>query len=173
MSSFTTSQQSQQLQINEESSDAQTPNYYVVDGCRYTQAFPMKWAINHLPFTGPKNCLNCVWYGSYNGVFVGYCANCLQAYANIDGPRQRRGNITEMYYGLSIENLSMEELYNVFPYMILQESMQTLEDIGNSEWTRNGELSNLHIEELENRIAQESAMLALQEQEQKQEQALQ
>jgi len=67
--------------------------YYLVDGCKYDEHFPQEWAQNHLEcpecdedggpiccsderLTGPKYCGNCREYGSINGVFVFYCANC-------------------------------------------------------------------------------------------------
>lgn len=50
--------------------------YYSYDGELYTGTFPYEWAENHFPGTGPKECLNCADYGSWNGVFVLYCGNC-------------------------------------------------------------------------------------------------
>jgi hypothetical protein len=67
--------------------------YYLVDGCKYDEHFPQEWAQNPLEYpecdedggpiccsderlTGPKYCGNCREYGSINGVFVFYCANC-------------------------------------------------------------------------------------------------
>lgn len=52
------------------------PVYYSYDEELYCGTFPEDWAKNHLPGTGPKECLNCAFYGSWNGVFLGYCANC-------------------------------------------------------------------------------------------------
>lgn len=46
---------------------------------RYTSQFPREWATSHLPGTGPE-CLNCMKYCCWNGVFVGYCGNCAKAY---------------------------------------------------------------------------------------------
>ncbi len=46
---------------------------------RYTQQFPMEWAKSHLHGTGPE-CANCLAYGVWNGVFVGYCTNCARNY---------------------------------------------------------------------------------------------
>jgi hypothetical protein len=51
-------------------------NYYIVDGFLYTETFPQEWAKNHWFNTGPKKCKNCLYYGSLNGVFIGYCSNC-------------------------------------------------------------------------------------------------
>ena len=50
--------------------------YYKYDNELYTGTFPVDWAKNHLPKTGPKECQNCSYFGSWNGVFIGYCANC-------------------------------------------------------------------------------------------------
>ena len=60
-------------------------NFYVFKGIAYDRHFPIEWAMNPREldndFTcGPTDCLNCLHYGSYNGVFIGYCANCAQVY---------------------------------------------------------------------------------------------
>ena len=52
------------------------PAYYSYDEELYCGTFPEEWAQNHFPYTGPKECGNCAHYGSWNGVFLGYCANC-------------------------------------------------------------------------------------------------
>ena len=52
------------------------PAYYSYDEELYCGTFPEEWAENHLPGTGPLECGNCAWFGSWNGVFLGYCANC-------------------------------------------------------------------------------------------------
>jgi hypothetical protein len=52
------------------------PAYYSYDEELYCGTFPEEWAENHLPGTGPKDCNNCAYFGSWNGVFLGYCANC-------------------------------------------------------------------------------------------------
>jgi hypothetical protein len=54
--------------------------YYSYDGQLYTRTFPTEWAESHLPGTGPEECSNCAWFGSWNGVFIGYCANCVYYY---------------------------------------------------------------------------------------------
>jgi len=51
-------------------------NYYSYDEELYTGTFPLEWAETHLPLTGPKECGNCRFFGSWNGVFIGYCINC-------------------------------------------------------------------------------------------------
>jgi len=42
----------------------------------YHPSFPNEWTISHEPGTGPEQCNNCADYGSYQGQFIGYCANC-------------------------------------------------------------------------------------------------
>jgi len=57
--------------------------YYEVGGIKYTGTFPYEWATNHKFLdgtefcSGPKDCGNCREFGSINGVFVGYCSNCV------------------------------------------------------------------------------------------------
>lgn len=58
--------------------------YYIVDGCKYDIHFPLAWALDHQTYpddpdcgSGPKECYACLTRGSVNGVFVGYCENCL------------------------------------------------------------------------------------------------
>ena len=70
--------------------------YYNYKGELYTGTFPIEWAKNHLPKTGPKECQNCYYFGSWNGVFIGYCANC--AVYTYNGKRGRG------FIGLGKEN---------------------------------------------------------------------
>jgi len=63
------------------------PAYYSYDEELYCGTFPEEWAENHLPGTGPRECGNCAWFGSWNGVFLGYCANC--AHYDYNGERGR------------------------------------------------------------------------------------
>jgi hypothetical protein len=58
------------------------PAYYSYDGELYCGTFPEEWVLNHMPDTGPKECKNCAHYGSWNGVFLGYCANCARLVYN-------------------------------------------------------------------------------------------
>jgi hypothetical protein len=53
-------------------------SYYSYRGELYIRQFPMMWAKSHAPGTGPEECENCSFHGSWNGVFIGYCANCAQ-----------------------------------------------------------------------------------------------
>jgi hypothetical protein len=51
-------------------------NCYLFKSELYTVYFPTEWAETHLPDTGPNECTNCKVLGTWNGVFIGYCANC-------------------------------------------------------------------------------------------------
>jgi len=42
----------------------------------YHENFPLEWAQSHEDHTGPEHCLNCSYFGSIHGIFIGYCANC-------------------------------------------------------------------------------------------------
>lgn len=55
------------------------------DGVKYDKDFPVEWAKTHLPHTGPIDCNNCATYGSYKGVFIGYCCNCVEDYEHERG----------------------------------------------------------------------------------------
>jgi hypothetical protein len=61
--------------------------YYAFNGELYTATFPKDWLFNCKPGTGPKDCRNCLAFGSWNGVFIGYCANC--AFYQYNGYRGR------------------------------------------------------------------------------------
>ena len=50
--------------------------YYSFNDELYAPSFPEEWVTTHLPSTGPKDCDNCAFYGSWNGVFTSYCTNC-------------------------------------------------------------------------------------------------
>ena len=54
---------------------------YIMNNVVYTAHFPVEWALEHEstengPGTSPTHCHNCNYYGSYRGVFIGYCFNC-------------------------------------------------------------------------------------------------
>lgn len=98
--------------------------FYLVNGKKYHIRFPIDWVHNHLSFrntgydneiiemSGPEHCENCNTYGSIRGVFVGYCSNCLQNYADSNQPR---GYL--VWGGLNIEYLNNEDIWNMYPYM--------------------------------------------------------
>ena len=66
--------------------------YYKYRGVVYVGQFPVEWALDHLPNTGPNKCGNCSFFGSiyYCGridgkMFLGYCANCAKDYGGKRG----------------------------------------------------------------------------------------
>ena len=54
---------------------------------KYISTFPNEWIEQENSECGPKNCCNCAIHGTFNGIFVGYCANCAQFVYNYE-----RGN---------------------------------------------------------------------------------
>ena len=54
--------------------------YYSYDGELYTETVPREWVENCKSGTGPRDCKECARYGSWNGVFIGYCTNCAVEY---------------------------------------------------------------------------------------------
>jgi len=54
--------------------------YYTYKGVHYDIAFPLFWALFETPQRGPHQCLNCLEYGSFRGVFIMYCSNCAKEY---------------------------------------------------------------------------------------------
>uniref|UniRef100_A0A6C0JXQ8 Uncharacterized protein n=1 Tax=viral metagenome TaxID=1070528 RepID=A0A6C0JXQ8_9ZZZZ len=71
---------------------------YIIDNVVYSEYFPVKWALapgtleyeNGVaimgPGTLPNHCGNCNYYGSFHGVFLGYCVNCAREYGYTRGP---------------------------------------------------------------------------------------
>lgn len=80
------------VSIKKMSIQGEQGEYYVINGIKYDVHFPKEWANDHKDFlqefpydnylalTGPEKCLNCEFYGSFQGVFVGYCMNCAREY---------------------------------------------------------------------------------------------
>lgn len=75
---------------------------YVIKNVAYPSQFPVQWALTPVidttlwaddqvhtticgPGTSPNHCVDCNRYGSYRGIFLGYCANC--AYYNYNFER--------------------------------------------------------------------------------------
>jgi hypothetical protein len=65
---------------NEDCYPSEEPVYYqdkyLYDYQWYHESFPVEWAVYHEDETGPGQCSNCAKFGSVNGIFIGYCANC-------------------------------------------------------------------------------------------------
>ena len=87
--------------------------YYIIDNEKYDIHFPYDWARNHkqnpvngMP-SGPKDCDNCRKFGSINGVFVTYCADCFETYKGERGLCILTG----------IEMANEETIWSALPYM--------------------------------------------------------
>jgi hypothetical protein len=58
---------------------------YQIGTVQYDIHFPLHWALDPKQLEngmicGPSDCNNCLEYGSYHGVFIGYCLNCATEY---------------------------------------------------------------------------------------------
>jgi hypothetical protein len=67
--------------------------YYILNGIAYDINFPLKWALTPRrvkSYAGNNYdqavCMNCLYYGSYRGVFIGYCLECAMVF------KFKRGN---------------------------------------------------------------------------------
>jgi hypothetical protein len=112
-------------------------NYYSYDGELYTGSFPYAWAKMHIAGTGPKECDHCKLCGFYNGVFIGYCANCASQYDNVRGPPFCSVDVNADSLDDSNKPFWMEGIawYNVGKIELLHDSIQSyykhqLSDIG-------------------------------------------
>ena len=85
--------------------------FYVFDGELYTSTFPQEYAMNHAFGTGPKHCRNCAEVGSWNGVFIGYCANC--AFHAYKGQRGR-GFIDIGQEDDSVEGMKFHSVFDTY-----------------------------------------------------------
>ena len=84
-------------------------SYYSFDGELYAVSFPELWAVSHHPKTGPNNCLDCKNLGMWNGVFIGYCANCaVYVYQGMRGPGM-------ICYGIENDFMDASSIY--YSYM--------------------------------------------------------
>jgi len=99
--------------------------FYSYDEELYTATFPFEWAENHLPGTGPKECGNCACYGSWNGVFIGYCSNC--AHYQYNGERGKG------FIDYGTENNS-EELANFVSVFDTYLKGVDLDDVGDKDF---------------------------------------
>ena len=86
-------------------------NFYNYDGELYTATFPQKWASSHAQGSGPVECVNCRFYGCWNGVFIGYCINC--ANNPLYEGRRGRGMMSQgiELYNTKTKNISMYDSY--------------------------------------------------------------
>jgi hypothetical protein len=62
--------------LNEQYNIYHYQDKYLYDYQWYHEKFPEEWILKHRHGTGPGQCENCADYGTVNGIFIGYCANC-------------------------------------------------------------------------------------------------
>lgn len=109
--------------------------YYSYDGELYTRTFPHSWAMNHKNNTGPKECLVCAKFGSWNGVFVSYCINCAKEYTG------QRGNgvyIYETMCEITNDNNNRNAAFNTYLYGI------DFDNIGDKEMLDSHQVYKIH-----------------------------
>ena len=96
--------------------------YYAYDEELYTSTFPHEWVKTHsVDGTGPSKCKNCNIFGSWNGVFIGYCMNCAEYVYNfergkgfgimgIENPNKGKGTSVFNSY---LKNIQLEDIGDV------------------------------------------------------------
>ena len=102
-----------------------TSHNYVVDGIRYAECFPVEWATNHTPGTGPRDCEACsillhstttttttTTDKTKKFFFVHYCPDCCLRYAGARGNGYQRLGINTSLLCSAGES----EMWRAFPY---------------------------------------------------------
>ena len=103
---------------------------YQIGTVQYDIHFPLHWALEPKQLEdgfvcGPSHCNNCLEYGSYRGVFIGYCMNCAYEYG------YERGN-GFLYHGVECLVGNGREAKNSVWNTYLKNV--NLEDIGWTSW---------------------------------------
>jgi len=71
---------------------------YFVDGKRYADYFPYRFALYHYRGTGPYDCSDCSYHGKVGGIFMGYCVNCSRhVYNGSRGPGMNKYSDVDIY----------------------------------------------------------------------------
>jgi hypothetical protein len=71
---------------------------YFVDGKRYADYFPYRFAIYHYCGTGPSDCADCAYHGKVGGIFMGYCDDCSRyVYNGSRGPGMNKYSGVDIY----------------------------------------------------------------------------
>lgn len=121
-------------------------SYY---GIYYAPTFPEEWALNHLPKTGPHECLDCLYYGTYKGIFINYCMNCTKNQYN--GSRVSENvdkNNLSLFYELHI--LKKDEMIDSEIIDMINDRYDALmnleEEINHSDTDSNDDPNELELE---------------------------
>jgi len=114
--------------------------YYSYNGVNYDIRFPVSWACQPLDDYqyGPENCDNCQDYGYYNGVFIGYCANC----ASICDYKRGNGMID---HGLEMTNIDSDEIKDENSMWNIYMQCTELDEIGDTELAKEHARNILHL----------------------------
>jgi NACalpha-BTF3-like transcription factor len=94
--------------------------YYTLNGIKYIQGFPREWAEEHVneEHAGPRKCGNCLFYGTFRSIFVGYCSTCAAEYDFERGNgfeelgRECPGDPNDSAWNTYLENVELNNLYN-------------------------------------------------------------
>jgi len=125
-------------------------NFYVFKGITYDRHFPVEWAMNPRELDDdfsccPTDCLNCLDYGSYNGVFIGYCANCAQVYD------YQRGN-GFIHSGIEEEGEGVDEKNSVWNTYLKEVSLNKIGFLPKEEGGERFQMNGQEEEEDEDKI---------------------
>jgi len=133
--------------------EADKGTIYVLNGVAYDIHFPLEWAIHPKRFhdnyaSCPSDCNNCLEYGSYNGVFIGYCLNCATEYG------YERGNGFETY-GVERSGDGREEKNSVWNTYLKNVKLDeigwnSLDDPFVDDWVSEDEEEDDYLEDKEN-----------------------
>jgi len=92
-------------------------NGYSYDNQLYHKNFPENWAMSHAPNTGPAECDNCAFFGSFGGHFFAYCVNCAEFEYNFErGPgmyvdyTEFVTNEVQTVFETYMKNISLEDI---------------------------------------------------------------
>jgi hypothetical protein len=117
--------------------------FYLIGDQKYHVKFPIDWALFDVSFigsdfgSGPEYCPNCKGYNSINGIFIGYCSNCLQRYESVG---MFRGRNLDNRMATYIEWFSNDAIAETYPYMngfdkySLNENLEDLVDFRDGEY---------------------------------------
>jgi len=99
--------------------------YYCYGDDLYAGTFPEEWAQDHAPGTGPGECGNCRNQGSWNGVFMLYCANCA---INVYNGERGKGAISPGEEYDCDENREFRSAFQTYLYDV------NLNDVGDTDF---------------------------------------
>ena len=106
--------------------------YKIVRGMKYIDTFPEEWINDEHKDCGPHNCLNCLSFGTYKAVFIGYCVNCADTHdlkrgnGMLEPVVELGGDEDTSMWNTYMQNIDMVELVNMNPSWIEDISREIL-----------------------------------------------